>query len=645
MELNKQQKNAVNHLNGPAVIIAGAGTGKTRVLTERIKNLIQNVGINHYRILGLTFTNKAASEIVKRISEWLKIKPPYMKTFHSFGLMFLREEINVLGYSSNFVILDETDKKDLIKELMRKRKIPLNYKLVKKIHKIISFWKRKMQSIEECLFEFINHDIFLSSDDELIIKTVIDDYQYRLKQENLLDFDDLLLLPLQILVNYPKIRENWSSKFDYILVDEFQDTSDIQYELLKNLTLKNKNIFVVGDPNQAIYSWRGSCDKIMEIFQKEYGATLYILTNNYRSRQYILDASNNLIKYNKPKNLKKLKATIRLNGTIKLALATTTKDESAWIVEKIKELLNQENECNEIAILYRSSYYSRTIEEFLIKAKLPYMIVAGVRFYERKEIKDVLAFLRILTNKDLFSLKRLLKKIADGIGDVSIDRIENFANENKINVYDLLNQIHLVPNMGKDKQEICKNFWKMFEEWKKINFENISDLIDQILIETKYYDRFFDQNNVYDMNDNINELKAKIIEYQKQYPLNTLNEYLQDIQIYSEVDNVADHIKIKLMTIHAAKGLEFDNVFLMGLTSGVLPDKKSISIFDESMFQEERRICYVGLTRAKHRLFISASTFGSWFGIRRPSIFLKEMNYEEFDTDDFENSLQKWGLS
>lgn len=635
--LNKEQKAAVVNIKTPVRILAGAGSGKTRVLTRKIAYLIDEIGIKPNRIIALTFTNKAANEMKARVEVLIGCKAENMivSTFHSLCYKFLRYEIKNYDKSlENFAILDSTDQDGVLKEIYANldiQKTTIPYPIAKEY---ISGNKNNFISVDKAK-ELANE----TENETLILKSKIyEQYQLLLSNSKSLDFDDLLIYTKRILEEKPEIKDKWKNKFDYFLIDEFQDTSKIQYEII-DLLAHNQNITIVGDPDQTIYSWRGADISFINNFDKLYKKVLTItLAQNYRSTKKILDAANNLIKHNANRLPKDL-VTENVDGeNIEYYEGTTQENESLWIASQIDKLKKSKNQLKDIAILYRSNYYSRSIEDVLIKESIPYKIINGQKFYERAEIKDALAFLRCIYEPTDISLKRIINVPPRKLGESTVSKLVEFANKKKMSLWDSwlkhINEIN-IPNEKK------ANLYKFIEVLRKHNAylnkrKTIHDVLENLLEEIGYIQMIKESEDANSSRlDNIKELIKSIKQWEQINPDKFIREYLDTVSLESlNIEDSTNINYISLMTIHSAKGLEFKNVFVIGLNEGVFPSKKVLQDDDEDgeseLLEEERRLAYVAFTRAKEKLFLSSSRefIGDYKNSHNPSRFINEANIE-----------------
>lgn len=621
--LNENQYNAVVSSSKYIRVIAGAGSGKTRVLTNRICYLIES-GISPRNILAITFTNKASNEMKTRVIDALdgRVNAPLIATFHSFCVRFLKEEIECIGYPKDFNIIDEEDKGKLVKEILKDLNIDKNYIDYKEMINYISYLKTNFYNCN-----FVNNHVFDATrqeDKNKIFKT----YQARLEKMKCLDFDDLLVKTYDILTTYQDIKQKWQNRYKFVLVDEFQDTNDIQFDLIKLIVGKDNSLFVVGDPDQTIYTWRGANLKIIMDFENLYpSATTIVLDENYRSKQKILDLSNALIKNNKMRISKDLKTNNGEGEDITYYHVDSSLSEANKVVTLIiKDREKYDYDYKEIAILYRSNYLSREIENALVRNGIPYKIYGGVKFYERKEIKDSLAYLRILVNKDDdLSLQRIINEPKRGLGDTSLEKFKTLASTYNVSLYKAIKDNLDLINRNEVRLNITK-FIDMIEEFSNKDLHSdLVNLLDDLLNESGYYSMLNEQDEE-DRKDNIKELMNNMTYYENNSSDVSLSGFLQEIALFTSADEIDDGDHVSLMTIHTAKGLEFKDVFVIGLCEGVFPSEKSL-MEDSDNIEEERRLAYVAFTRAKELLHIS-SNYGINFVVHAsntPSRFIKEI--------------------
>lgn len=614
MTLNDKQLEAVNHTEGPCLVLAGAGSGKTRVLTERIIKLIDD-GVSPYNILAITFTNKAAKEMRVRVQNKIGdvANSIFIGTFHSFGLRILRENYDAIGYSSNITILDTDDTKSLIKRILKENSFdPADYDIKHIISKISS---AKNDGISPLEFS----KLFLNEHDK-VIGLVYEKYLKLLKENNSVDFDDLLLKPVEIFKKRKDILEKYQERFRYILVDEYQDTNSIQYELCKMLAKKYNNIFVVGDANQSIYSWRNADYRNILNFEKDYkNAHVVLLEENYRSTNTILKAANSVIKNNNEGTKLNLWTSIGDGEKVEYIRVEDEIKESSFVINKIKELVSEGYSYSDFAVLYRTNAQSRTVEEAFVRNNIPYNIIGSYYFYNRKEIKDLIAYLNLIYNtNDSVSLERVINTPKRDIGTKTIDNIREKANMNDISLFDAIDS-------GKEL-EFKKLILELIEDSKTMN---LSDLIEDVLVKTGLRREYeLDKSIESDTKvENLNEFKSLAVNFEDNgiYDLST---FLENIMLVSDKGQYAeDDNNVNIMTLHSAKGLEFNIVFILGMEEGIFPHSRSFESAKE--LEEERRLCYVGITRAKKKLYLLSARTRTLYGRTSGTIesrFIKEID-------------------
>lgn len=614
MTLNDKQLEAVNHTEGPCLVLAGAGSGKTRVLTERIIKLIDD-GVSPYNILAITFTNKAAKEMRVRVQNKIGdvADSIFIGTFHSFGLRILRENYDAIGYSSNITILDTDDTKSLIKRILKENSFdPADYDIK---HIISRISNAKNDGISPLEFS----KLFLNEHDK-VISLVYEKYLKLLKENNSVDFDDLLLKPVEIFKKRKDILEKYQERFRYILVDEYQDTNSIQYELCKMLAKKYNNIFVVGDANQSIYSWRNADYRNILNFEKDYkNAHVVLLEENYRSTNTILKAANSVIKNNNEGTKLNLWTSIGDGEKIEYIRVEDEIKESSFVINKIKELVSEGYNYSDFAVLYRTNAQSRTVEEAFVRNNIPYNIIGSYYFYNRKEIKDLIAYLNLIYNtNDSVSLERVINTPKRGIGTKTIDNIREKANMNDISLFDAIDS-------GKEL-EFKKLILELIEDSKTMN---LSDLIEDVLVKTGLRREYeLDKSIESDTKvENLNEFKSLAVNFEDNgiYDLST---FLENIMLVSDKGQYTeDDNNVNIMTLHSAKGLEFNIVFILGMEEGIFPHSRSFESAKE--LEEERRLCYVGITRAKKKLYLLSARTRTLYGRTSGTIesrFIKEID-------------------
>ena len=625
--LNDKQKEAVLYINGPMLVLSGAGSGKTKVLTNRIANLIDN-GISPANILAITFTNKAAKEMKDRVFNLIG-NDAYMiqiSTFHSLGLKILKENYEKLGYDKNFVVIDSDDALTVIKKIMKDMNLSPQYYNAKNIRNKISSAKNELMDLQS----FANLEY-----DKNIVK-VYEKYLEKLKLNNSVDFDDLLILPIRLFREYPSVLESYQERYKYILIDEYQDTNECQYIFSKMLAKKYKNIFVVGDNDQAIYAFRGANYKNILNFEKDYpDCKTILLEENYRSTKTILNAANSVIKNNKLRKDKNLWSNNEEGELIKYIRTDGEKEEADYVAKEIKKLISEGVNPVDIAVLYRTNAQSRVMEEACLKNNIPYKIIGSFYFYNRKEIKDLICYLRLINNyKDDVSLLRVINVPKRKIGEKTIDNISNVALVNNSCLFDAINGGKELEfkNLILDLKEKCENLslTEMVElvldkSGIKQELENEKSLDSEIRLE------------------NLEEFKSITKNYEEEYGVISLDDFLNEISLVSDMSEHQDgNNKVSLMTVHSVKGLEFDDVFVIGMEEGIFPHYNAINEGTNSAIEEERRLCYVAITRAKKKLWLLNAKKRMLFGntqVNPPSRFMDEIDSKYVDSEKRTTSL------
>ncbi len=631
--LNKEQKKAGEKVVGPLLILAGAGSGKTRTITYRIAYMIQELGISPYSILAVTFTNKAAKEMRERVENLIGEdgKRAMISTFHSFALRMLRVYCRTIGYDSNFTIYDTDDQKKVIKGIMKqlviKNKDLTEGRLASRISKL------KEDGISPDDYD----KDFRFEADANIISEVYRRYNQALKENNGMDFSDILTNMYKLLEN-KEILEKLQEKFKYIMVDEYQDTNNIQYKIVNKIAQKYRNICVVGDENQSIYGFRGADIRNILDFEKDYkDAEVIKLEENYRSTKVILEAANEVIKNNTTSKDKKLWTKKAAGDKIILKACSDGRDEVSFVIEEIVQMKNKGRRYNDFTILYRTNAQSRLFEEGFLRYNIPYKIFGGMQFYQRAEIKDIIAYMSVINNtRDGINLDRIINVPKRKIGDKTIEKIKAYAEESGLSIYDSLKEAENIPGLSAGVIEKLKDFSVMMEELEELSREIcVSELFDEIIRKVGYFSYL---NSSYDdaetRIENIEELKNSIIELENIVENLTLREYLENVSLVSATDDLdGEREYVKLMTIHNAKGLEFPVVFLTGMEDEIFPNTTKVMI-DSSSLEEERRICYVAITRAEEKLYISHAAMRYMYGnmdYRTRSRFVDEIPRELFE--------------
>ena len=631
--LNDRQKEAVLTVEGPCLVIAGAGSGKTKVLTHKIAYLMHNVGVKPWNILAITFTNKAANEMKERVEKLVGevAKDMWIGTFHAICVRILRRYIDRIGFTSSFVIFDTSDQRTLVKQCIKQLKLDDKIFTDRSVLSEISNAKNEM--LEPA-------DYALRANGEFRKETIAEVYkmyQKKLKDNNAVDFDDIINYTIKILSENPDVLEYYSNKFEYVLVDEYQDTNKAQFTLVSMLAARFGNITAVGDNNQGIYSFRGADITNILNFERDFPGTKIIkLEQNYRCTQNILDAANAVIKNNESKYEKNLWTENNKGDLPYVYRGDTEYDEANFIVEQIRRLKREEYlDYNDFTILYRMNSQSRSIEDILRREDIPYKIVGGLKFYERKEIKDIIAYLRLIENTaDNLSLQRIINEPKRGIGKTSLDNIEAVANQNGISMYEVIKRADA---FGLNRVYVnSRDFINQIEELRaKKDTLIISELIKETLKITGYSKalELEDTTEAETRLENLDEFLTVAIEFEEELADNTLADFLEGITLSSDIDNTDEtEDSVTLMTLHSAKGLEFPVVFLVGMEEGIFPGYKSIG--EQKELEEERRLCYVGITRAKQHLFLTCARQRTIFGstsCNQVSRFLKEIPEELLD--------------
>lgn len=631
--LNDKQYEAVVNTEGPCLVIAGAGSGKTKVLTHKIAYLLQEKNVLPWNILAITFTNKAANEMKERIELLVgdKAKDMWVGTFHSICVRILRKFIDRIGFDSSFIIFDSSDQKTLVKRCLKE--LDIDEKILNDRSCLSEISNAKNDMLEPDAYSAKVHGDYRREK----IAEVYEMYQKRLRENNAIDFDDIINYTIKILLENVDVLQYYSDKFKYILVDEYQDTNKSQFTLVTLLASKNGNITAVGDNDQGIYSFRGADIANILNFEKDFPGTKIIkLEQNYRCTGNILNIANAIIKNNEVKYEKKLWTENGEGELPEVYCSDNEYDEGKYIVDKIEELRKKNNyKYSDFAVLYRMNTQSRAIEEILRREALPYKIVGGLKFYERKEIKDIISYLRLVQNpSDNLSLNRIINEPKRGIGKTSLEAVEQTAEQTGTSMYEVIKNAQ---SYGLNRVYTnSREFINCMEEFmvQKDNLK-ISELIQKILRDTGYTKALETENTIEAENRiaNLEEFLNVATEFEEESAENTLSEFLEGITLSSDLDNVEEtEDSVTLMTLHSAKGLEFPVVFLVGMEEGVFPGFKSIG--EDKDIEEERRLCYVGVTRAREKLFLTRSkqrtTFGST-SFNQPSRFLKEIPAEMVD--------------
>lgn len=639
-KLNEPQREAVYHTDGPLLILAGAGSGKTRVLTHRIAYLIGERGVNPWNILAITFTNKAAEEMRQRVDNLVGFgaESVWVSTFHSACVRILRRFIDRLGYENHFTIYDTDDQKTLIKEVCRK--VDVDTKVFKERSLLSAISSAKNEMILPDEFELNAGGDFA----KMKIAKVYREYETQMRANNALDFDDLLVKTVQLLQTQPDVLESYQERFRYIMVDEYQDTNTVQFQLVSLLAGKYKNLCVVGDDDQSIYKFRGANIRNILDFEHEFpDAKVIKLEQNYRSTGNILNAANSVIANNHGRKEKSLWTENGEGELIRLRQFDTAFDEADFIGEDIKSAVRQGGSYNDSAVLYRTNAQSRLLEEKFIAMNIPYKIVGGVNFYARREIKDLLAYLKTIDNgRDDVAVRRIINVPKRGIGLTTINRIQESATERGIGFYEALLAPELIAGVGRSATKL-DSFAALIEYFKTLAEEmNITDLLQEVIEKTGYIESLEneDKEEAKTRKENIDELISKAATYeescQDKDEKATLSGFLEEVALVADIDSLdEDQEYVVLMTLHSAKGLEFPRVYLAGMEDGLFPGYMSINAGDREELEEERRLCYVGITRAEQELTLTSARRRMVHGETQynpMSRFVKEIPRELLDT-------------
>jgi len=633
--LNSEQRRAVMTVDGPVLILAGAGSGKTKTLTHRIAYLIAEKHISPHHILAVTFTNKAAAEMKERVEHLLRQAgagtgyraPEMMGTFHSMCVRILRRDIGILGYEKNFNIIDADDQLGLVKKAMKE--LEMNPDQIRPRSLLEAISTAKNRELSTTRFESEAQSYF----EELVAK-VYGRYQAMLKEQNSLDFDDLIALTVKLFTDYPEVLERYQTIFRYIMVDEYQDTNPLQYKLVSKLAAKERNLFVIGDDYQSIYSWRQADIRNILSFEEEYPEAVVItLDQNYRSTQTILDAATHIIANNLNQRHKKLWTEKKEGDQIVLYAATDENDEAKFIVRELRTLHTAGRQYHEAAVLYRTNAQSRSIEEALLRESIPYIIVGGVKFYSRKEIKDVLAYLRFLGNpRDALALERLINEPKRGIGAATLSAWIEAARERAIDFLAVVPHLRQRGELQERKLKSIESVAELFFHWRdSLEHETgmtLAQLIDIVTRESGYLETLRDGITEGEVREeNVKELLSVAKKYDQLSARDALSRFLEEVALVADTDALDESADaVRLMTVHSSKGLEFPLVFLVGLEEGIFPHSRSA--LSPAELEEERRLMYVGLTRAREKAYLLHAEIRTLFGgmqVNPPSRFLAEI--------------------
>lgn len=645
--LNDKQIEAVTHVDGALLVIAGAGSGKTRALTHRIAYLIMEKGVPAWNILAVTFTNKAANEMKNRVMKLIGLSSngaerfargymdslreeiPTIGTFHSVCVRILRKHLQLLDFESSFVIYDDADQQILMKKLMEEQGIDSKKMNPKAVLGAIS--NAKNQLIDDKKFSQYVDGLFMEK-----VASLYGPYQKALRQNNALDFDDLIMKTVELFTKFPEILAQYQEKFRYISVDEYQDTNHAQYVLIKLLASKYRNICVIGDEDQSIYSWRGATIKNILDFEKDYPeAKVVLLEQNYRSTQTILDAAHGVISKNRARKDKKLWTENSGGEKIKLFVARNERHEGEIIASEITEILRryEKPNYNDFVVLYRTNAQSRVMEEVFLRYGIPYRIVGGIRFYERKEIKDMLAYLRVILNpNDGVSLMRIINVPARKIGSKTLDVLQGYAHRQGVSLFQAMKEVRSIDGLNDGKADEIEKFVKLILGLQKANSEfAAAGVIKHVLEEAKYREFLDDGSSEGETRlENVRELISVASKYDALEPGISLSVFLEEVSLIADIDTAEDgESAVTFMTVHSAKGLEFPYVFVAGLEEGIFPHNRSL--LDRDQLEEERRLMYVAMTRAMERLHLLCASERMLYGEYRmnaPSQFLKDIGEE-----------------
>ncbi|MDD4036379.1 MAG: UvrD-helicase domain-containing protein [Bacilli bacterium] len=622
--LNNVQIEAIKETEGPILIVAGAGSGKTRVLTHKVAYLIEQKKAEPENILAITFTNKAATEMKERIYELVGKEAFFIQisTFHSFGLKIIRENYKLLGYNANFIIMDSDDSLSIIKKILK------DMNLDPKFYNPINI-KNKISGAKNELLSPIDYEKYANTEFEKVVLKIYKKYNDTLLNNNAVDFDDLLMLPITLFREFPNVLKIYQEKYKYVLIDEYQDTNEAQYILSKMISAKYKNICVVGDGDQTIYSFRGANHKNIINFESDYNnVRTILLEENYRSTKTILGAANNVIKNNKYRKDKNLWCNAECGDQIKYYRAYDERDEARYVIRNIKEALANNISPDEIAILYRTNAQSRTMQEELLRENLSFKVVGSYYFYNRKEIKDLISYLRVIYNSaDNHSLTRIINVPKRGIGSKTVEKLNDKAIEENKSIYDVIDS-------GKELE-----FKQLIEELKqeKDNL-TLTELVENILVKSGLREELESEKTLEASLrlENLEEFKSITKHFEERKGVISLEEFLMEIALVSDINEHEDDNKqIQLMTVHAVKGLEFNTIFIIGLEEGLFPHINSL--MESDGLEEERRLCYVAITRAKKSLYFVNARRRTLFGrdqVNPPSRFIEEVGPDYIETKE-----------
>ncbi|MDD4843087.1 MAG: DNA helicase PcrA [Anaerotignum sp.] len=636
-QLNNMQQKAVLQKDGPVLILAGAGSGKTGALTVRIAHLLET-GVKPWNILAITFTNKAAKEMKERVLKLVKegAEQIWISTFHSTCVRILRNEIHHLDYDGQFSIYDTEDQEKLMREVFKQ----LGFDTMNKAFSLKGALA-SISSLKEKMISWEDYGKTIEQGDEKAgrIKVVYHQYQKRLKENNALDFDDLIYKTVQLFRNFPDVLEKYQDRFKYIMVDEYQDTNTSQYELVCMLASKYKNLCVVGDDDQSIYGWRGADIRNILEFEKDFPETVVIkLEQNYRSTKKILEAANSVIHNNQTRKEKSLWTENDGGSILHIYKAENEYDEARFVSERIQEIVANGRELKDMAVLYRTNAQSRAVEDQFVRKGIPYRLFGGVRFYERKEIRDILSYLKVLGNpSDTIALRRIINVPKRGIGEASIDKLVAFAEENGISLFDALARLDEITEL-KTRASKFRDFYEIILSLQSdADTFSAAELIDTVVKRSGYFQLLMGEGTEEALTrlQNIDEFVNKAVEYDNTNPERGLTGFLEEVALVADIDSYeVGEDAVVLMTLHSAKGLEFPYVFMIGMEEGMFPTFRTVMYGGEKDIEEERRLCYVGITRAREELFLTHAKNRMQHGITQynpPSRFLKEIPQDLVD--------------
>jgi DNA helicase-2/ATP-dependent DNA helicase PcrA len=640
--VTESQKEAITHIDGPLLVIAGAGSGKTRVITRRVGYLVEQ-GTAPANILSITFTNKAANEMKERLGEFLDLRGMWVSTFHAMCSRILRSEIEQMGFTRNFSIYDTADQSKCVKAVMNELNLDTTNWRPGAVAASISNAKNELLSVEE----FSKYKSGYYND---VVSKVYTKYQKYLEANNALDFDDLLFTIVHLFKNFPEVLEKYQDKFRYILIDEYQDTNHAQYTITQLLAQRYGNICATGDPDQSIYGWRGANIRNILDFEKDYPETKTVrLEQNYRSTKNILHVASEVIKNNQSRKPKSLWTENDEGNRVRVIHCEDENVESREVAANISAFIKNGNTYSDIAVFYRTNAQSRVLETCLLKEGIPYSIVGSVEFFKRKEIKDILSYLKLCANPDDdLSFERIVNVPPRGIGATTIRRLREWADKHNTNLLEAISRVQEIPEIKAKSSKAVKDFWKITSELYKLPTHPVMEFVKQVIGKTGYID-YLEQSYESDSEErleNIDELVNAASEYDNSNPEGSLQGFLEEVALISDIDKWDDQADtVTLMTLHAAKGLEFPVVFIAGLEEGLLPHSQSKDSDDD--IEEERRLCYVGITRAQRDLFLIHTRYRAKFGQRTPCIpsrFLSEIPedfIEEIDKTEYNSYADK----